>query len=56
MLDKLRYAQDLFAVEIAEIQRVNPNFNLPAKSKILEILSASNTRVGGVKASGIVEI
>jgi hypothetical protein len=56
MVDKLRYAQDLFSSEMAELQRKHPDLNLPSKSKILEILAAGNTKVGKVNATGLIEI
>ena len=56
MQEKLRYSQDLFRFEMEQLQKANPGLNFPAKSKILEILSASNTKVGKVNASGMIEI
>ena len=35
MLEKMKYAKDLFNFEMAELKRLNPGINLPAQSKIL---------------------
>ena len=56
MLEKLRYAQELFSQEIHSIEMSNPGFKLPSHSKIIEILAAGNTKIGKVNAEGYVEI
>lgn len=57
MLEKLRYAQDMFSFEMRELEKNNPGVTLPAKSKILEILGANNTKVSRVNAAnGVIEI
>lgn len=53
MVDKLKYAQDMFQFEIAEMQRTHPSFNLLSKSKILDMLAAPNTSVHA-NVSGVV--
>ena len=52
MVEKLKYAQDMFRCELAEIQKTNPSFNLPSKSKILDLLAATNTSVQ-INISGV---
>jgi hypothetical protein len=54
MVSKMKYAQTLFQNEMADFAARNSGVVFPAKSKILDILAAPNTKVSNVNINGIV--